>query len=134
MGFRHDHEGDKSTVSAMNGPSKLELTGWAKKVPSRPTNRLAESHRLEMIMQGPDTFYLDWKVPRVGSRGVEVPKSVTYRREALHDCSVFGRWGRAGMTPETHAPLISESQWCQIAYRMVYVDTAGDSALGNAPA
>lgn len=102
---------------------KLQLLGWA--APRRGTSRDApgQARTLEVIREGADWVFLDWKEP------VDGGKVTAYRiQRRMRD---GGAWIDVGMAVESEVLLNGQEAGVEFEYHVIAVNKAGEGRPSN---
>ncbi|HWP38186.1 MAG TPA: fibronectin type III domain-containing protein [Gemmatimonadales bacterium] len=104
---------------------KLQLLGWGGRRPRTPfvLEPPGQVRTLEVIREGKDWVFLDWKEPLEGG---EVAAYRVQRRKRDG-----GDWADAGMSVESEVTLNGQEAGVEYEYRVVAVNKAGEGAPSN---
>ena len=104
---------------------KLQLLGWGgrRERTLSVTELPGQVRTLEVIREGPDWVFLDWKEPMEGG-GVAAYKVQRRKRED-------GHWTDVGMSVESEITLSSQEPGVEFEYRVIAVNKAGDGPASN---
>jgi len=120
----------KSEVDVANSPEKLEYIGWGPKAPPKAADPPGQPRNLDPVIQGAGTLFLDWKHPAPGSGGT-VRTYLIERRDQPAGGGEFGDWAQVGIALETESTLTAQPRGVQLEYRVIAVNTGGQSAPSN---
>ena len=123
----------QSDVDTAADPEKLGLIGWGPKAPGQPSNPPGQPRALDPIIQGPGTLFLDWKQPAPGVGGT-VRSYIIERRNEPADGGAFGAWAQVGVALESELTLIGQPRGRQLEYRVIAINSGGQSVPSNTAA
>ena len=123
----------QSEVDVAADPEKLELIGWGPKAPAQPTNPPGQPRNLDPIIQGPGTLFLDWKPPASGAGG-PVRTYLIERREQPAGGGSFNDWRQVGIALESELHMTGQPRGQQLEYRVIGVNSGGQSTPSNTAA
>ena len=105
--------------------AKLQLLGWGG--PRSRTQTVSEppgqARTLEIIREGPNWVYLDWKEPMEGGQ------VAAYRVQRRH--REGGDWTDVGMSIDSEITLNGQDSGVEYEYRVIAVNSAGESPASN---
>ena len=104
---------------------KLQLLGWGgrRSRTQSVTEPPGQARTLEIIREGPNWVYLDWKEPMEGGR-VTAYRIQRRQREG-------GEWTDVGMAVDSEITLNSQGAGIEYEYRVIAVNSAGDGPASN---
>ncbi len=104
---------------------KLQLLGWGgrRSRTQTVTEPPGQARTLEIIREGPNWVYLDWKEPMEGGQ-VAAYKVQRRNREG-------GDWADIGMSVDSEITLNGQGTGIEYEYRVIAVNSAGESPASN---
>jgi hypothetical protein len=104
---------------------KLQLLGWGgrRSRTQTVTEPPGQARTLEIIREGPNWVYLDWKEPMEGGQ-VAAYKVQRRNREG-------GDWADIGMSVDSEITLNGQDTGIEYEYRVIAVNSAGESPASN---
>lgn len=104
---------------------KLQLLGWGgrRSRTQTVTEPPGQARTLEIIREGPNWVYLDWKEPMEGGQ-VTAYKLQRRKREG-------GDWTDVGMAVDSEITLNSQDAGVEYEYRVIAVNSAGEGPASN---
>ena len=104
---------------------KLQLLGWGgrRSRTQTVTEPPGQARTLEIIREGPNWVYLDWKEPMEGGH-VAAYKIQRRKREG-------GDWTDVGMAVDSEITLNSQDAGVEYEYRVIAVNSAGEGPASN---
>ena len=120
----------QSEVDVVSDPEKLELIGWGPKSPRQPANPPGQPPNFASVMQGNGTVLFKWKSPLNGTNG-PVRSYLIERRDEPAGGGEFGPWIQAGISMEPEITLTDQPRGIQLEFRVIAVNTAGNSEPSN---
>ena len=105
--------------------AKLQLLGWGGRRSRTPTvtEPPGRARTLELIREGPNWVYLDWKEPMEGGQ-VTAYKVQRRHREG-------GDWSDVGMSVDSEITLNGQDTGIEFEYRVIAVNSAGEGPASN---
>jgi hypothetical protein len=105
--------------------STLRLLGWGRRRARTQTVKEppGQARTLEIIREGPDWVYLDWKEPMDGGQ-VAAYRLQRRKREG-------GDWTDVGMSVDSEITLNGQDTGIEYEYRVMAVNSAGESPASN---
>ena len=120
----------QSEIDVVADPEKLELIGWGPKSPRQPANPPGQPPNFASVMQGNGTVLFKWKSPLNGTNG-PVRSYLIERRDEPAGGGEFGPWIQAGISMEPEITLTDQPRGIQLEFRVIAVNTAGNSEPSN---
>lgn len=111
----------ENTVNGDDG--KLQLLGWGGRRARTANEVPGQVRTLELIREGKDWVFLDWKQPVDGGL-VNAYKIQRRKRDG-------GSWMDAGMAVETETLLPDQESGIEVEYRVLAVNKLGDGPPSN---
>jgi hypothetical protein len=108
---------------ARSGDGKLQLLGWAAPRRGTPSDVPGQARTLEVIREGADWVFLDWKEPADGG---QVGAYRIQRRKRAG-----GGWIDVGMAMESEVMLNGQEAGVEFEYRVIAVNKAGEGLPSN---
>lgn len=102
---------------------KLQLLGWGAPRSRTPTGIPGQVRTLEVIREGKDWVFLDWKPPVDGGE-VTAYKVQRRKREG-------GDWTDVGMAIESEITLDGQESGVEFEYRVLAANRAGEGPPSN---
>lgn len=105
--------------------AKLQLLGWGgrRSRTQTVTEAPGQARTLEIIREGPNWVYLDWKEPMEGGQ-VTAYRVQRRNREG-------GDWTDVGMSVDSEITLNGQDTGIEFEYRVIAVNSAGEGPAGN---
>ena len=123
----------QSELDTADDPEKLGLIHWGAKRPAQPSAPPGQPRNLEAIVQESGTLLLRWKVPAPGT-GSRVRTYLIQRREQPTGGGKFNDWHQIGIALKKRITLTEEPRGQQLEYRIIAVNTGGNSLPSNTAA
>ena len=108
---------------ARDDNGKLQLLGWGAARRGTPNDVPGQVRTLEVIREGPDWVFLDWKEPADGGQ-VAAYRIQRRRRDG-------GTWMDAGMAVESEVLLSGQEPGVEFEYHVMAVNKAGEGRPSN---
>jgi len=104
---------------------KLQLLGWGgRRARTQSVTELpGQARTLELIREGPNWVYLDWKEPMEGGQ-VTAYKVQRRNREG-------GDWTDVGMSVDSEITINGQDTGVEFEYRVIAVNSAGEGPASN---
>jgi hypothetical protein len=104
---------------------KLQLLGWGgrRSRTQTVTEPPGQTRTLEIMREGPNWVYLDWKEPMEGGQ-VAAYKVQRRKREG-------GDWADVGMSVDSEITLNGQDTGVEYEYRVIAVNSAGEGPASN---
>jgi hypothetical protein len=104
---------------------KLQLLGWGgrRSRTQTVTEPPGQARTLEIMREGPNWVYLDWKEPMEGGQ-VAAYKVQRRKREG-------GDWADVGMSVDSEITLNGQDTGIEYEYRVIAVNSAGEGPASN---
>jgi len=122
----------RSEVDTKKNPLQLKFIGWTEERYGKAVRKPSQPRALEATPRGPGVVELDWKAPAPGNGG-PVRSYVILRRQHLPG-KQFSNWTQEGMALNPEITLTNQPRFVQLEYRIIAVNTAGNSVPSNTAA
>ena len=123
----------KSEIDTVTEPKQLMLIGWGPKAEPRKLTPPGMPRHLEAVHQGKGTIELDWKPPALHAGG-QVRNYVVLRRDKPGPNKPFGPWKQSQSAIETETFLTNQPKGIDLEYRIIAINSAGNSVPSNTAA
>ena len=122
----------RSESDTKDNPLQLKHIGWTEERYGKAVRKPSQPRALEATPRGPGVVELDWKAPAPGNGG-PVRSYVILRRQHLPG-KQFSNWTQEGMALNPEITLTNQPRFVQLEYRIIAVNTAGNSVPSNTAA
>jgi len=122
----------RSEVDTKDNPLQLKMIGWTEERYGTKVRKPSQPRALEATPRGPGVVELEWKAPAPG-KGGSVRSYVVLRRQQLQG-QKFTDWSQEGMALTTEITLTNQPRYIQLEYRIIAINSSGNSIPSNAVA
>ena len=127
------HQLAKSQIDTIDNPQQLKRIGSGPKAKPHPIDPPGMPQHLTIIKQGMGTIAFHWKSPATNAGG-PIRNYVILRRDKPDPTKPFGPWQQSQAAIETETFLTNQPRGIDLEYRIVAVNSAGNSIPSNTAA